>query len=374
MNPRTRIVNIFLLDGLGGTGKSDFMKYIKKKFSAKPSRGCVLQKFTTREQRPEEISKKVPLDLTFVTPKTFSEHQRRGNLYSYGFGGYLFGFHRADIEKAIEQRIKHIFIIVKERAIQEQIAKDFPRCKVIKVFIYSDRDEIKRRLLADGYTEEHITFRLGRIGDNWFDYMQQAQIYNEIIINNSDRDTFHKVIDSLVEKYEGYPADQLVIDNHYQYPLMKSLIGFKDVMIRRLDRFNFDKNVFLMMKFRKGNKGLHTHIETKLKALGFNCVRADDKDWDITHNTYNPLAVLYCCKYGIAIFDEAEIGNAFSPNVSYELGVMHYQRKNCLILKHDSLPQLPFDLIKDIYITYSDSAEATTQIDQWLERIQVDEF
>jgi guanylate kinase len=372
MTSPTRITNIFLLDGLGGTGKSDFMRYIKKKFSARPSRGFVIQKITTRPQRDEEQSKKVPLDLTFVLPKTFAEHKKRGDFYSYDFGGYLFGFHRGAIEKAIKNRVKHLFIIVKEQAVQKQIAHDFPRCRVVRVFIYSDKEEIRRRLISDGYTEEHIQFRLSRIGDNWFDYTQQSQDYDEIIINNSDRDNFHKVVDSLVEKYEGYPSDQLVIDHHYTFPLMTSLVGYKEAMIRRLDKYNFDKNVFLMMKFRSQNKGLHTHIATQLKALGYNCVRADDNDWDITHNTYNPLAVLYCCKFGIAIFDEAEVGNAFSPNVSYELGVMHYQRKNCLILKHDSLPQLPFDLMKDLYIEYSDSAQATQEIDTWLDKIKHD--
>lgn len=101
MNSPTRITNIFLLDGLGGTGKSDFMKYVQKKYSSRPSRGCVIHKITTPPQRTEEINKKVPLDLTFVTPKTFTEHKKKGDLYSYDFGGYVFGFHKSDIEKAI---------------------------------------------------------------------------------------------------------------------------------------------------------------------------------------------------------------------------------------------------------------------------------
>jgi guanylate kinase len=374
MATQTRITNIFLLDGLGGTGKSDFMRYVRKKFSATPQRGVVIGKITTRPRRPEEETNKAPLDLTFVTPKTFVEHKKRNDLYSYDFGGYVFGFHRREIEKAIAARVKHVFIIVKERAIQEQIVRDFRRCRVVRVFIYSDREEIRRRLIADGYTDEHIAFRLNRIADNWFDYTQQSQNYDEILINNSDRESFHKVIDSLVTKYEGYPPDELVIDHQFRYPLITSLVGYKEAMIQRLNRFSFDRNVFLMMKFRRGNKALHTHIETKLGSLGYNCVRADDSGWNITKNTYNPLAVLYCCRYGIAVFDEPEPANSFSPNVSYELGVMHYQRKNCLILKHESLPQLPFDLIKDLHTPYSDSGEATQIVDRWIDNLQHDEI
>ena len=363
------ITNIFLLDGLGGTGKSDFMNHITKKYNSKPARGVIIKKFTTRLRRPEEKNKRIHLDLKFVTPSTFYCHQKQGDLYTYGFGGYSYGFHQEDIKEQVKARVKHIFLIVKDRMIQECLQKDFPRCNVIRVYIYSDRDEIQKRLKASGYKKEDITFRLSRIKDNWFDYIEQAAAYSEIIINNSNRKSFHKIIDILISKYENYPRDELCIDNYFRYPIMRPLIGYKDKMLHQLSTYDFDKNVFLMMKFRKNNKSIHTYIQKALKEKGYNCIRSDDNNWDITHNIYNPLAVLYCCKYGIALFDKAEPKNEFSPNVSYELGVMHYQRKNCLILKHKSLGSLPFDLIKDIYQEYRDTDDAISLIDKWLSRI-----
>lgn len=366
------IQNIFLLDGLGGTGKSDFMKYVNKKYLGS-SRGAVIKKITTRPERQEEIEKKPMLDLQFVAPPTFVKHQRKGDFYTYDFGGYLYGFHKGDIEKLLHNKVKNVFIIVKEKDIHRRIIMDFPHCRVIKVYIYSDRDEIRKRLQADGYSEEHINFRIERISGAWFDYLQQSEVYDEIIINSSNRENFHKIVDNLIKKYEGYPNDILCIDIRHQYPIVPSLMGYKAEMMRRLDKFEFSNNVFLMMKFRNQNKNLHGHIKTKLKAEGFNCIRADDKEWDITKNVYNPIAVLYCCKYGIAVFDEPETSNAFSPNVAYELGIMHHQKKNCLILKHKKLPGLPFDLIKDLYAPYSNGGEAMSIIDSWIEKLHIEE-
>ena len=366
------IQNIFLLDGLGGTGKSDFIKYVSKKYLGSP-RGASITKITTRPKRDEELGKKINLDLQFVTPATFVKHQKHGDLYTYDFGGYLFGFHKAEIQKRLNQKIKNIFIIVKEKEIHRRIKMDFPRCRIIRVYIYSDRDEIRKRLQADGYTEEDITFRLNRISGSWFDYLEQTETYDDIIINSSNREHFHKLIDNLITKYEGYPIDSFCIDNVDTFPLIPSLMGFKDAMLHRIGKQDFRHNVFLMMKFRSKNATLYKHIMNKLSSEGLNCVRADQKEWDITKNVYNPIAVLYCCKFGIALFDEAEQGNAYSPNVAYELAIMHLQRKNCLILKHKELPTLPFDLIKDLYFEYADEGEAIDLVEKWIDKIKMED-
>ena len=98
-------------------------------------------------------------------------------------------------------------------------------------------------------------------------------------------------------------------------------------------------------------------------------MRADDREWGITRNVYNPIAVLYCCKYGIALFDEPEDHQAYSPNVAYELGIMHQQNKECLILKHASLPQVPFDLVKDLYVSYDRDLQIRQIIEHWIDAI-----
>jgi hypothetical protein len=150
------------------------------------------------------------------------------------------------------------------------------------------------------------------------------------------------------------------------FHLIKALVGYREDIERQFERFPFERNVFLMMRFRKGNKPLSDFIIDNLSKAGLNGVRADQPDWNITKDVYNPIAVLYCCKYGIALFDKPETDQAYNPNVIYELGIMHSLGRECLILRNDSLPAIPFDLIKNLYMPYRGKLAVQTNIQRWL--------
>ncbi len=152
-------------------------------------------------------------------------------------------------------------------------------------------------------------------------------------------------------------------------PLIKALTVFKSDMEKRLQTFPYHTNVFLMMKFREKNQILGDYIIKTLGGYGLSGIRADDPNWNITDNVYNPIAVLYCCNYGIALFDEAEAGQAYSPNVAYELAMMHHQNKKCLLLRHSSLPTVPFDLVKDLYKSYETEPGIKSHITSWVKEI-----
>jgi len=124
-----------------------------------------------------------------------------------------------------------------------------------------------------------------------------------------------------------------------------------------------------MMKFRATNQAMGDFIVESLERHGLRGVRADAQDWNITGDVYNPIAVLLCCKFGIALFDEAEEGQAYSPNVAYELGMLHLQGKECLILRHSSLPPVPFDLIKNLYEEYDKDLHVRRLVTKWAARI-----
>jgi hypothetical protein len=179
-----------------------------------------------------------------------------------------------------------------------------------------------------------------------------------------------KIMAEELEKYAYIKERTLSIPKEGNYELIRPLVGFKRDIEKQLERFDFSRNVFLMMKFRASNKDLSDYIIDNLRSQGFYGIRADSNEWNLTHNIYNPIAVLYCCKYGIALFDEPEDHQAYSPNVAYELGVMHTQNKTCLILRHNSLPQVPFDLIKDLYTTYDKDLQVKTMLANWLIQIR----
>ncbi len=149
-------------------------------------------------------------------------------------------------------------------------------------------------------------------------------------------------------------------------PPIPPLVGFVHTIQNKLHKFPFEKNVFLMMRFRETNRALSDFIVGTLKDAGLNGVRADDDDWNLTGNVYNPIAVLYCCKYGIALFDEPEEGQVYNANVIYELAMMHCLDRECLILKNAALPELPFDLIKNLYMPYKGELAVRTNVQKWL--------
>lgn len=360
--------NLFLIDGAAGTGKTDMLDYVREKYSAR-NQVAVIRKYTTREHRTEEIKRSLSLDLEFISARRFAELKRKPDFYSYGYGGGLYGFRRSEIDKALQTH-QHVFILVRDLATIQQLVADYPNICTIPVFIYTDREQCEKRLSADGYSKEAVNFRLERQELAWNDYLKHSGVYQEIIINNSNKTDFHRLIDYLLWKYsqENESSEMLVISNCEKFTLLKPLIGFKKAI--RSHAEGYDRNVFLMMKFRDSNKIVYDFIKKQLEESGFNCVRADQREWNITQNVYNPLAVLYCCKYGIALFDEPEEGNMFSPNVAYELSMMHLQGKNCLILRHKSLPEMPFDLIKDVHKTYSKDLELENIVRNWVSDIR----
>ena len=362
------MANLFLIDGAAGTGKADMIEHIDEKY-LRHDEATIVQKFTTREHRPEEIDRRLHLDLMFISPPEFDEHYKNSNFYSYKYGGEKYGFYKEEVDKALDS-YKNVFIIVRNINIIKQITKDYPKVCTVPVFIYSDNEKVIERLNEDDYDDTSIKFRLSRQELVWDDYLRQTDFYQEVIINNSNRNDFHRLIDNLIKKYSVESNDVLSMSHLEKFKIMRPLIGFKVEMQNRLNSFPYERNVFLMMKFRTNNELVYDFIRDNLKKNGFNCVRSDQHEWNITKNIHNPIAALYCCKYGIALFDEPEEGNDFSPNVAYELGMMHLQGKDCLILKHTKLPKMPFDLIKDLYNIYSKELEIKSIVLEWIKMIK----
>lgn len=135
---------------------------------------------------------------------------------------------------------------------------------------------------------------------------------------------------------------------------------------------DYEKNVFVMIKYRDENILLREYIKRTLKELGLNCVYADDTQWRIVNEVTNPLAVLYCCKYGIAVFDSPEEEQLYNPNVAYELGVMHFQGKESLIIIEDTISiKKPFDILSRLHKTYKNELQIYDIICKWVDEIGI---
>ena len=163
------------------------------------------------------------------------------------------------------------------------------------------------------------------------------------------------------------PDSVFTLPDGSSFSLIKPLIGFRSQIKQQLQRFPYENNVFLMMRFRTANNPISDAIIEILNDVGLRGVRADQPEWSITGNVFNPVAVLYCCKYGIALFDKAEANQTYSPNVVYELGMMHCLERPCLILKKNSLPPMPFDLLSSLYKQYRSVTVISANVRIWLQ-------
>lgn len=366
------VKNLYIIDGASGTGKSDMINYINR-ISINSNHATVLSKYTTRTIRPEEEVTDYHIDLEFVSKDQYLEYKKTPEFYSYSYGEgskiYDYGFFKSKLEEATNY-FTNTFIIVRNKKLTEQIRKDFPEVRIVNVYIYTDIPKVIERLKATGYTDEKIDFRINRQTFAWQDYLRYSQHYDEVLINNSNITDFERLIDQLLDKYNEENEELLEVNASDKYILTKPIIGYKKEIIKRLDKFPFHKNVFLMMKFRPDTELVFENIRETLLEFGLNCVRADQPEWNITRNIYNPIATLYSCKYGIALFDKPEEKNEYSPNVAYELGIMHHQLKECLILKHSSLTNVPFDFIKDLYKSYTDNLEIKKIVKEWVSQLK----
>ena len=357
--------NLFVIDGASGTGKSDMLKYL-----AREKQGVgTLKKITTRSQRAEEEDSDYILDLVFDKQK-FHESCKSHEFYKYGYGDEQYGFFKSDLTNELSNH-DNVFVIIRNNDLAKRLKIDFPDVRVILVYIYSDIVEVTKRLKKLGYNSRKSKFRLRRNEIAWNDYLRHSKDYDDVLINNSNTVDYEKLIDQLITKYNQSKNDEIEISNQDRFALIKPLVGHKKEIEETLKKYPYERNVFLMMRYRPYNEYLFTHIEKIINSNGFHCVRADIPDWDITRNVYNPIAVLYACKYGIALFDEpkneSDTKNQYNPNVAYELGMMQLQKKDCLIFKHASLVEVPFfDIVKDLCCTYTDSAQMNVHIENWI--------
>lgn len=357
---------LFLIDGAAGTGKSDLINFVKIYLDNYDIN--VISKFTTREVRLKEEAKET--ELSFISEQQFKkwETENKEQCYTYPYGGRRYGFNKSTLIESVKNH-EYTFVIIRNKALIDRIQEEFKEIAyVVHIFIYTDEGLATKRLRKEGFDRQAIDFRLKRNETVWADYVDTPDDNIITIINNSSKEDFHKKILHLIKKYskKNEEGNVIYINPSVKYELTVPLIGYKDKLQRQMDRYPYEKNVFLMMKFRDTNLEFYRFIKRELERRGLNCVRADEAEWNITNDVYNPLAVLYCCKYGIALFDEPEEKSQYNPNVAYELGIMHYQKKDCLILRHSSLSEVPFDLIKNLYVTYSEKYQFESILDNWL--------
>lgn len=349
---------LIIVSGISGAGKS----YLLEQAGSRPGMKA-LSKLSTRPQRSYETNKDVS---DIIGGKTRDEVKDCDLVYTYEREEY--GIKFSDIETTLANKQSPL-LIVRHAPSVRKLKKRYPNAIAIYIHSLVSGADLENLLKEQGRDDLHIRERMKRYKDDMIEYSYNLDLYDAAPVNFYDSDSLIRQFDILVDHLGGSHRGSLNLGDGTFLPLVKPLWGFKDVMEKKIEDSEYSKNVFLMMKFRYNNKNIYSYIKDQLHKHGYNCVRADQREWDITQNVYNPIAVLHCCKYGIALFDEPEHRNEYSPNVAYELGIMHNQMKQCLVLRHTSLEGPPFDLVKDLYSNYSDSMELNSIIENWVSKL-----
>ncbi|MDR0917603.1 MAG: hypothetical protein LBN02_10520 [Oscillospiraceae bacterium] len=386
------IRKLFLIDGIYGAGKTQLIDFLNK------SRvNCnIVKKYTTRDQLEENRK----FELESVSEDEFDRHHRfalgqeqenqdgkRFYWYKYRKSdsspcGYLrYGVYRHEILDSI-MKYENSFLIVRSVELIKKLVEDFGDVAlVIPVFVHTDIGVDIDKMHKAGKNNEEIEVRLKEIEETWDDYKANGSgvdtPYKWIINNDMDLSYFNGRISALIERYDKKREreDMLYIKSHERYHLGE-LFGTpnKSLLEKKLETYPFEKNVFLMMYYGgekdtlqyASQKQKFDFIKDELERAGYNCVRADEPEWDITGDITNPLMALMCCKYGIALFDEV---GKYNNNVIFELSRMLNQRKETLILKHRSLEAIPFDIMQELYTPYTNEMEWKNIIDTWINKL-----
>ena len=203
------VKNLFLIDGASGTGKTDFFNFINQVGAQKYGFAKALPKLSTRGIRKGE--KDSPIDIVNVTDEEFTnvaKQIRKMNKkfyeYQYPYKHARYGIAKDEIDEALRE-YNNVYIIVRSSYCIKEICedyKDYRNINLVPIIIYSDVEQVRARLEAEGNTEEQISERVSRTNIFIDDYYTQPEnMYKEIVLNNSVKEVFNRQMRTILEKY-----------------------------------------------------------------------------------------------------------------------------------------------------------------------------
>lgn len=136
-------------------------------------------------------------------------------------------------------------------------------------------------------------------------------------------------------------------------------------------RGQFDRNVFVMMRYRSSTHFLKVECAIRDSLLKYGLIARLAKDCAISDDLWEKIKLyMQYSRLGIAVFEEIDERD-FNPNISLELGFMYGLSRRCLLLKDSRMPRLPTDTCGKIYRDFdihdlSNSIES--QVSEWCER------
>lgn len=132
----------------------------------------------------------------------------------------------------------------------------------------------------------------------------------------------------------------------------------------------FDRNVFIMMRYRSGPHFINIEDSLKKSLAKYGLIARLAKDRAFSDDLWENIQIyMRFSRFGVCVFEEID-EREFNPNISLELGYMYALDRRCLLLKDRRMPRLPTDTCGKIYKDfdiYNLASSIESQITDWCE-------
>lgn len=242
----------------------------------------------------------------------------------------------------------------------------------------SDANSFTTREVADLYTElripppANLSSVLGRLRSQR-DVMNPAAGFWSLTPSGEHRlasDAGHVRAVELSDSLNEPRGTTFGERRHATIPPFLGPDGASDGLKSILEQSPFEQNVMLITRFPKDDEdhfgGLIGDIRTAVAEHGLVLHVASDgnaKDtlWE------NVVTYMWACKYAIVLMDTAD--GAFNSNVLIEVGGMLMTGRRCAIIRDESVPAMPSDLVGHIYKStkLKDHGSTIQVVHDWIE-------
>ena len=180
-----------ILSSPSGVGKTTLTKKIQQKYE----NFKISVSHTTRTPRSNEVD---GVDYYFISKDKFRELIKKDKFYEYAeiFGNF-YGTEKANVDNII--KTNDILFDIDWQGTKQ--LSQFKKLKLIKIYLITDKDELKSRLLKRNQNSE---IEIKKRFDSFDEDIKHWNDYDYIIINNNLENCF-KQIESIIELNKSKP-------------------------------------------------------------------------------------------------------------------------------------------------------------------------